>query len=175
MVANDRKSKAQGQFSMFDTFEEVAQAVNNITLPNIKEYNKDALLKYEKEYVGIYLSGHPLDDYLKKYDTFNFTSDMIADLKVDPSDMQQSEDDEDGTSYAGEIMDYSEEEQSESQVKDGQQVTCGGIITSSKKMNTKSGNMAILTIEDIYVKEMLKRFLEDEYLHLEIFTKLSKE
>ena len=148
MVANDRKSKAQGQFSMFDTFEEITQSVNNITLPNIREYNKDALLKYEKEYVGIYLSGHPLDDYLKKYDSFNFTSDMIADLKVDPSDMQQSDDDDEGGSYSG-MTDYGDEVQ-ESNVKDGQQVTCGGIITSSKKMNTKSGNMAILTIEDIY-------------------------
>ena len=148
MVANDRKSKAQGQFSMFDTFEEITQTVNNITLPNIREYNKDALLKYEKEYVGIYLSGHPLDDYLKKYDSFNFTSDMIADLKVDPSDMQQSDDDDEGGSYSG-MTDYGDEVQ-ESNVKDGQQVTCGGIITSSKKMNTKSGNMAILTIEDIY-------------------------
>ena len=35
--------------------------------------------------------------------------------------------------------------------------------------------MSLTTIEDMYVKEMLKRFLEDEYLHLEIFTKLSKE
>ena len=42
-----------------------------------------------------------------------------------------------------------EEEEKESQVKDGQQVTCGGIIVGVKKMNTKSGNMAILTIEDI--------------------------
>ena len=143
MVANDRKSKAQGQFSMFDTFEEVTQKVNNITLPNIREYNKDALLKFEKAYVGIYLSGHPLDDYLKKYDSFNFTSDMIADMKVDPSEMQNDDYEEGG--YAGDF----EEEEKESQVKDGQQVACGGIIVGVKKMNTKSGNMAILTIEDI--------------------------
>lgn len=143
MVANDRKSKAQGQFSMFDTFEEVTQKVNNITLPNIREYNKDALLKYEKAFVGIYLSGHPLDDYLKKYDSFNFTSDMIADMKVDPSEMQNDDYEENG--YNGDF----EEEEKESQVKDGQQVTCGGIIVGVKKMNTKSGNMAILTIEDI--------------------------
>lgn len=143
MVANDRKSKAQGQFSMFDTFEEVTQKVNNITLPNIREYNKDALLKFEKAYVGIYLSGHPLDDYLKKYDSFNFTSDMIADMKVDTSEMQNDDYEEGG--YAGDF----EEEEKESQVKDGQQVACGGIIVGVKKMNTKSGNMAILTIEDI--------------------------
>ena len=143
MVANDRKSKAQGQFSMFDTFEEVTQKVNNITLPNIREYNKDALLKFEKAYVGIYLSGHPLDDYLKKYDSFNFTSDMIADMKVDPSEMQNDDFEEGG--YTGDF----EEEEKESQVKDGQQVACGGIIVGVKKMNTKSGNMAILTIEDI--------------------------
>ena len=140
MVANDRKLKAQGQFSMFDTFEELTQSVNNIALPNIREYSKESLLKYEKEYVGIYLSGHPLDDYLKKYDSFNFTSDMIADLKVDPS--------ENGDFDEGGYQAY-EEEEKESQVKDGQQVICGGVIINANKKSTKSGNMAILTIEDI--------------------------
>lgn len=147
MVANDRKSQALGQFSMFETFEEASKCVNNITVPNIKEYNQETILKYEKEFVGIYLSGHPLDDYLDKYDSFNFTSDMIADMKVDPSDMQ-SQDDEMGGDFNLDMEDIVEDKQP--QVHDGQQVTGGGIILAVKKMNTKSGNMAILTIEDIY-------------------------
>ena len=148
MVASDRKSKALGQFSMFDTFGEAAQVVNKITVPNIKEYNKEAILKYEKDFVGIYLSGHPLDDYLDKYDNFNFTSDMIADLKVDPQDMQS---DEDGASYDSLDTGYDEEQEEKvAQVYDKQPVTGGGIITSVSKKNVKAGNMAILTIEDIY-------------------------
>ena len=108
MVANDRKSQALGQFSMFETFEEASKCVNNITVPNIKEYNQETILKYEKEFVGIYLSGHPLDDYLDKYDSFNFTSDMIADMKVDPSDMQ-SQDDQMGSDFNLDMEDIVED------------------------------------------------------------------
>ena len=148
MINSDRKSQASGQFSMFDTFEEASQSVNKVELPNIKEFNKDTLLKYEKNYVGIYLSGHPLDSYLAKYDTFNFTSDMIADMNVD-FDEQQSED-EGGEYYQAEQTGEEEEAESQSQVKDGQAVMGGGIITAVKKIATKTGNMAFLTIEDIY-------------------------
>lgn len=152
MIASDRKSQAMGQFSMFDTFEEASRSVNNIALPNIKEYNKETLLKFEKDYVGIYFSGHPLDNYLQKYDDFNFTSDMIADLKVD-NDMPNDEEGGDGesTNYQFSTDDEGEEvEEKESLVKDGQPVLGGGIITSVKKLNSKSGSMAIFSIEDIY-------------------------
>ncbi len=150
IIASDRKSKASGQFSMFDTFEEVSSVVNKITLPNIKEYNKETLLKFEKEFVGIYLSGHPLDDYLDKYDTFNFTSDMIADLKVDSSDMQSNDDEEMGDYSASNTEFEDEMEEKVMQVYDKQPVTGGGVITHVSRKNGKSGNMAILTIEDIY-------------------------
>ena len=151
MINNDRKHKATGQFSMFDTFEEETKSVNSIQFPNIKEYNKETLLRYEKEFVGIYLSGHPLDDYLDKYDQFNFTSDMIASLKVD-SDMEQSEDEElNNESFSDGYYGTEEEELDQNnEVQDGQQVLGGGIITNIKKVNTKSGNMAFVTIEDIY-------------------------
>ena len=148
MVNADRKSRETGQFSIFDTFEEATQNVNKIEYPNIKEYNKETLLKFEKEYVGIYLSGHPLDDYLEKYDHYNFTSEMIADYA------EEGESNEEG----GENVDYSyQSEESEEnlsldsgeQLKDGMNVVCGGIITSVKKF-MKTGTLAILTIEDIY-------------------------
>ena len=146
MVNYDRKTQASGQFSMFDTFEEVTSSVNNIEVPNIKEYNKESLLKFEKEYVGIYLSGHPLDDYLKKYDHFNFTSDMIADMQGD--DEMFDQDDEEGENGQGGFY-QDQENDNPSPVYDGQQVTCGGIITNIKKIATKTGTMAFITIEDI--------------------------
>ena len=141
MISSDRKSRETGQISFFDTFEQETQAVSTIEYPNIKEYNKESLLKFEKEYVGIYLSGHPLDDYLDKYDSFNFTSDMISSSEEDEGFA-----DEEGGSYQQEGVDIGD---GVDQIKDGMQVTCGGIITSVKKI-MKAGTMAILTIEDIY-------------------------
>lgn len=146
MISSDKKSRATGQFSIFDTFEEASQSVNTIEFPNIKEYNKDSLLKFEKDYVGIYLSGHPLDDYLDKYDNYNFTSDMIAGMGED----EGMQDEEGGADFSYQQDDEELENiEDTQQVKDGMQVLCGGIITSVKKI-MKAGNMAIMTIEDIY-------------------------
>lgn len=137
---SDKKSRATGQFSIFDTFEEVAQSVNTVEYPNIKEFNKETLLKYEKEYVGIYLSGHPLDDYLDKYDSFNFTSDMLPDSEENEFAGDEFPADDDS------IQDF----RMPDQIQDGQSVICGGVITATKKIMTKSGNMAFLTVEDLY-------------------------
>lgn len=149
MVSVDRKSRATGQFSIFDTFEEASQNVNKIELPNIKEYSKDAILKFEKEFCGIYLSGHPLDDYLDKYDDFNFTSEMFAGFEPD----EQLEGDEGGSvdysaSYPQDDED-AEPSMQEDVVKDGMSVTGGGIIVGVKKI-IKNSTMAIMTIEDTY-------------------------
>lgn len=154
LVAADRKAKASGQYSFFDTFAEETKAVNDIDFPDIKEFNKETLLKYEKEFVGIYLSGHPLDDYLDKYEKFNFTSEMIP--ETTSSDELSGEGEEEAPadySYQAESEEEDFEEKTEEDnnfVKDGQSVIGGGIIKAVKKITTKSGNMAFLTIEDLY-------------------------
>ena len=111
------------------------------------------LLKFEKEYVGLYLSGHPLDDYMDKYDSFNFTSDMVAGMD-DDGDMEGGEEYfQSPNDYSNQAKeDYEEDENfvDENQVYDGMPVTGGGVITAIKKIMTKTGNMAFLTIEDIY-------------------------
>ena len=135
----DRKKKVTGQFSIFDTFTEESAVVNVIEYPNIKEYNKETLLKNEKNFAGIYLSGHPLDDYLDKYDSFNFTSDMFEGLGKEEG--MESEDGE----FANEEMTFDED-----QIQDNQQVTCGGQIAEISKKLTKNGNMCFLQVEDIY-------------------------
>ena len=149
MISSDRKSRATGQFSIFDTFEEASQTVNNIELPNIKEYTKDAILKFEKEICGIYLSGHPLDDYLDKYDDYNFTSEMFAGLEPD----EQIEGDEGGSvDYSASYVQEDEEGelvQDDSAIKDGMSIIGGGIIVAVKKI-VKTSTMAIMTIEDTY-------------------------
>ena len=145
MISSDRKSRATGQTSIFDTFTDVAKTINTIDYPDIKEYNKETLLKYEKDYVGIYLSGHPLDNYLDKYDNYNFTSEMLAGYSEEDT---SSEDD----SYANENNEFSnyKEEDGSASLEDGMQVTCGGIITAVKKIMKPSGTMAFITVEDIY-------------------------
>lgn len=133
----DNKAKESGQFSMFDTFDQVDDSFNKLEYPNIKEFNKETLLKKEKEVVGIYLSGHPLDDYLEKFDDFNLTSNM---MQREESDIEEPDDE--GVNEGIEF----------DQIEDGQSVTCGGIIVEKKKIVTKNGNkeMAALVIEDIY-------------------------
>lgn len=149
MVSSDRKSRATGQFSIFDTFEEASQTLNRVELPNIKEYSKDAILKFEKEICGIYLSGHPLDDYLEKFDNFNFTSEMFAGFEPD----EQIEGDEGGSvDYSASYPQDDEEIDApvqEDVIKDGMSVTGGGIIVGVKKI-IKNSTMAIVSIEDTY-------------------------
>ena len=136
----DKKKKATGQFSIFDTFEEESAVVNSVEYPKIKEYNKETLLKNEKAYAGIYLSGHPLDDYIEKYDSFTFTSDMFDNLSQEGEENFEQED------FGEELNSFD----SEDSLKDGQQVVCGGQIVEVSKKLTKSGNMCFLQIEDIY-------------------------
>ncbi len=156
LVASDRKAKASGQYSFFDSFAEETKSVNSIDYPDIKEFNKETILKYEKEFVGIYISGHPLDDYLDKYEKFNFTSNMIPDESADDygGEVDEENDGQVDYNYQPEADDEEEELQGEDEdnnfVKDGQIVIGGGIIKSVKKIMTKSGNMAFLTIEDLY-------------------------
>lgn len=132
----DRKNKASGQFSLFeDVLKE--DLVNDVSYPNIPEYDEQTKLKLEKEVVGVYISGHPLSKYVDMYSAFSLTSDMI------------SGDDED------EIFDIVEDDQTQEKeynVKDGMEVTCGGIIVEIKKLLTKRDNkeMAFVKLEDLY-------------------------
>ena len=134
----DKKKKATGQFSIFDTFEEESAIINNVEYPNIKEFSKDTILKNEKNIAGIYLSGHPLDDYIDKYDSFNFTSDMFDDLNNEDENV---EDEDYGENINMEV---------DERVKDNQSVICGGRIAEISKKLTKTGNMCFVKIEDIY-------------------------
>ena len=143
----DRKSRESGQFSIFDSLmnenaeSQYSTSFDEIKIPDIKEFNKNAKLKFEKEVLGIYLSGHPLDDYLEYYDNFNLTSDML----------QAETSSEDNTDNAGDDEDQTEVVYA-SGITDGMSVTCGGIVTEIRKSFTKVGNkeMAVIKVEDIY-------------------------
>lgn len=134
-VNNEAKKQATGQFSLFDSFQETA-VEDKLDYPNIKEYSKETLLKYEKEVVGIYLSGHPLDDYVEKFKNYNFNSGMIE-VAEKEEDLENEGDDE-IVSYVGDVQ-------------NDMKVVCGGIITDVRKTVTKNGNkeMGFAKLEDL--------------------------
>lgn len=142
-VSKDKKNRETGQFSLFDDPTLVsAVEFDEIQYPRIKEFNKEAFLKFEKEVVGIYISGSPLDDYINEYKNFNFTSDMIA--NVDSGEEGETVDED-------QQVDGDEKFQ-DSGLVDNMRVTCGGLVSVIKKVVTKMTNkeMGILTIEDLY-------------------------
>lgn len=120
------KEKESVQISIFDILGEPRKIT--VEYPNLKEYDSKTKLSYEKDVVGVYVTGHPLSQYEDKFKKMPFTT-----LKF-----LNSVTDEDGN------VTYED-------VTDGDGVEMGGIITSVKKVVTKSGqSMAILNVEDLY-------------------------
>jgi DNA polymerase-3 subunit alpha len=122
----ERKGKddVTGQMSLFDVVDDEAKADFEIKLPPLDEYNKEEKLEYEKDVLGVYVSGHPLDEYMgmwKKHVSANST-----DFEID-------------------------QELGETRVADNSRQTIGGMIMNRKVMTTKRGElMAFLTIEDLF-------------------------
>jgi len=130
-VANDRKFQSNGQMSLFDSVLKEDAKVNKIQYPNIREYPDQQRLRMEKDVLGIYVSGHPLEQYRAKLKSFNLNSGMLRPTIIEGEDV-----DDNTVVY--------------DQVTDGMRVTCGGIINSIRKMTTKLGNkdMAVIVVED---------------------------
>ncbi len=135
-VAKDNKNKANGQFSLFDDVSFSSTDKNYVKMPDIKEYAEQAKLKFEKQVLGIYLTGHPLDNYMSEFNKFTFNASMIP------------EENEEGIEEDEEFV----EENKEESIKNDAVVDCGGSIEEIKKIFTKNGNkeMAILKVEDLY-------------------------
>ena len=123
-TVKDKKNNMAGQMSLFDFVDEEEKENFDIKLPDIGEFDKEELLAYEKEVIGIYVSGHPLEEYvsiLKKYSTAK-TSDFYLDEETDTI-----------------------------RAKDGSMVTVGGMIAEKRIKYTKNDKiMAFLTLEDMY-------------------------
>lgn len=135
-AVKDRNSRLTGQFSMFGDLFSKEESIK-IDYPNIQEYDHKFKLKKEKEALGIYMSGHPLEPYGKLLETFNFNASMIKELEQEEEGAEEEEE---------------QLEVSHSEIQDGMQVNTGGVISEIKKMFTKVGNkpMAVLKIEDLY-------------------------
>lgn len=134
-ATKDKKSNLIGQISFFGE----QQIEDTVEYPDIKEFNQKAKLKYEREILGVYMSGHPLQDYAKKFEEFNLTSEMLATVGNEEFADEQSSDE-----Y--EIR----EEDDSSLLQDGQTFACGGIITEVSRKRSKSGrDMCYVKLEDL--------------------------
>ncbi|MBQ8279035.1 MAG: DNA polymerase III subunit alpha [Roseburia sp.] len=122
-LANEKKKSMSGQMTLFDFAAEEDKADYEIKLPNMPEYDKEIRLGFEKEVLGIYLSGHPLEDYEEKWR--KNISAVTADFVLD-------------------------EETGEVKVKDNESVMVGGMITEKTIKYTKNNKtMAFITLEDL--------------------------
>ncbi len=122
-IAQERKNMMSGQMSLFD-FDDEMQGVQEYKAPDVPEYTKDELLTFEKEVLGIYVSGHPLEAYesLLNKATNVRTTDFLPD-----------------------------EESGEPVVEDKQTVYIGGIVADRTLKTTKSNTvMAFITLEDLF-------------------------
>ena len=111
--------------SLFDFAAPEEKEEFEVRLPDVPEFEKSELLAFEKETLGIYLSGHPLDEYqeMLQKNVTKVSADFVAD--------------EDG-------------EETETQVQDGDTEIIGGIITEITRKTTRSNSMmAFVTIEDV--------------------------
>ena len=126
-VINANKNKNSAQISIFGTLLEEDDGLG-LVYPDIPEFSSKQKLSLEKSVLGIYLTGHPLEDYKEQFDSFAFNTSLLE-FKEELED--------------GEVV-YTE-------VSDGQHVIFGAIISSVKRITTKNGSiMASLVVEDLY-------------------------
>ena len=122
-LAQEKKNSLAGQMTLFDIAGEEEKESFELKLPEVGEFDKTTLLAFEKEVLGTYISGHPLeaDEAMWRKHITNLTTDFAYD-----------------------------EETRKTVVTDGQRVTIGGLIESKTIKQTKSGKtMAFVNIEDL--------------------------
>lgn len=135
-VAGDKKRNIDGQISLFAIEEEINMP--EVNYPNIKEFNKKNLLSMEKEMTGMYLSGHPLDEYAKSLEMQTTTS-VSSIFKVHKAI-------EENISKGINIEEISDQ----MPIKDNQTVILGGILTEVNQKVTRNNTiMAFLKLEDL--------------------------
>ena len=122
-VNQERKYSMTGQMSLFDLVDDEQKKEFEIPLPKVGEYEKENKLAFEKEVLGVYLTGHPLEDYEEKWK--KSISRTTLDFQID-------------------------DETGRSRVCDGAKEIVGGMITNKTIKYTRNNKtMAFLTIEDL--------------------------
>ncbi len=121
-VANSKKSVLSGQMSLFDLVDDEDKADYHVKVPDVGEFDRETVLNFEKDVTGIYISGHPLEDY----------EDIIK------------------RNVTAKAADFMPDDTGEMAVKDRQGVVIGGVISRVNGKMTKNGQpMAFLTVEDM--------------------------
>ena len=122
-VNQERKYSMTGQMSLFDIVSEEQKKEFDILLPDVGEYEKETRLAFEKEVLGIYISGHPLEEYEEKWK--KHISATTLDFQI-------------------------QEETGHTKVSDGAKEIVGGMITDITIKHTKNNKtMAFITLEDL--------------------------
>ncbi len=147
-IHQEHKHSIAGQLSLFDLVGEEQKKEYEVSMPNVGEYEKEELLSFEKEVLGIYVSGHPLEEYEERWRK-NITA-TTADFLLD-------------------------EETGEVKVKDGASVMAGGMITDKTVKYTKNNQaMAFVTIEDLLGTVEVVVFPRDYAKNQELLTEDAK-
>ena len=122
-IQNGKKGVMSGQMSLFDIVSEEEKAELEIKMPDVGEYDKELLLSFEKEVLGFYVSGHPMEEYESLWSKY---------ITAKTTDF------------------YLDEETHRTVVEDGSRATIGGMIMDKKIKYTKNDQiMAFLTVEDM--------------------------
>ncbi|MGN1165718.1 MAG: DNA polymerase III subunit alpha, partial [Lachnospiraceae bacterium] len=122
-VNQERKYSMTGQMSLFDMVDDEQKAEFDIPLPDVGEYEKETKLAFEKEVLGVYLSGHPMEEYEEKWR--KGITKTTQDFQLD-------------------------EETGHTKVREGVKEIIGGMISAKTIKYTKNNKtMAFLTIEDL--------------------------
>ena len=122
-VNQEKKYSMSGQMSLFDLVGEEEKSDFQIRMPDVGEYSKENLLAFEKEVLGIYISGHPLEEYEERWKKV---------ISVTTLDFQP------------------DEETGQTKVHDGAKEIIGGMITDKTVKHTRTNQMmAFVTVEDL--------------------------
>ena len=122
-INQEKKNSMAGQMTLFDLAPEEDKSDFELKLPDVGEFEKERLLAFEKEVLGVYISGHPLEAYEEKWrkNISAVTTDFLLD-----------------------------EETGVTKVKDMQKVVVGGMLTGKTIKYTKTNQvMAFITLEDL--------------------------
>ena len=123
-VTREKKENVTGQMSLFDFFSEEEKKEYEIQYPDVGEFEMAQKLAFEKEVLGIYVSGHPLQDYM---------ASMEKQITAKSTDFEP------------------DEERGLAVVKDGRNYIVGGLISNvTVKLTKTNQNMAFVTLEDLY-------------------------
>ena len=123
-VTREKKENVTGQMSLFDFFSEEEKKEYEIQYPDVGEFEMAQKLAFEKEVLGIYVSGHPLQDYM---------ASMEKQITAKSTDFEP------------------DEESGLAMVKDGRNYIVGGLISNvTVKLTKTNQNMAFVTLEDLY-------------------------